>query len=59
MVVNTVGSVPNQPKTPPRSVRVPDDLWSAARVRAAENGETVTDVLIRALEAYVSDDNRG
>ena len=39
--------------TPPRSVRVPDELWSAALERAADNGETVTDVIVRALRRYV------
>lgn len=45
--------MPNQPKTPARSVRVPDTLWSAAQKKAAENGETVTDVLLRSLTRYV------
>lgn len=45
--------MPNQPKTKARSVRVPDDLWDAAKRRAEERGETVTDVLIRALTRYV------
>lgn len=46
--------MPNQPRTdnPARSVRVPDELWQAAKERAAERGETVTDVLIRALRRY-------
>lgn len=39
--------------TPPRSVRIPDELWQAAKTKAAENGETVTDVIVRALERYV------
>jgi predicted HicB family RNase H-like nuclease len=39
--------------TPPRSVRVPDALWTAATAKAAEQGVTVTDVLVRALERYV------
>lgn len=39
--------------TPPRSIRVPDELWQAAQAKAAARGETVTDVLIRALERYV------
>jgi hypothetical protein len=39
--------------TPPRSVRVPDALWLAAKAKAVERGETVTDVLTRALERYV------
>ena len=47
--------MPNQPRpdNPARSVRVPDDLWTAAKERAAERGETVTDVLVRALRRYV------
>lgn len=47
--------MPNQPRpdNPARSVRVPDDLWTAAKERAAERGETVTDVLLRALRRYV------
>jgi hypothetical protein len=39
--------------TPPRSIRIPDDLWNAAKAKAAERGETVTDVVVRALERYV------
>ncbi len=45
--------MPNQPKTPARSVRVAPLLWDAAKAKAAERGETVTDVLVRALERYV------
>ena len=39
--------------TPPRSVRIPDELWDAARVTADANGETITDVVVRALTRYV------
>ena len=39
--------------TPPRSIRIPDPLWEAAKAKAAERGETVTDVVVRALERYV------
>lgn len=45
--------MPNQPKTPARSVRVPDPLWTAAKASAQQRGETVTDVLVRALTEYV------
>jgi hypothetical protein len=45
--------MPNQPKTPARSVRVGVDLWQAAKAKAEERGETVTDVIVRALERYV------
>jgi hypothetical protein len=42
-----------RPGEPPRSVRVPDPLWAAAKDRAAERGETVSDVILRALKRYV------
>lgn len=45
--------VPNQPRTPVRTVRIPDVIWEALRVRADERGETVTDVVLRALRAYL------
>jgi hypothetical protein len=35
-----------------RAVRVSDDLWEAAQARAAENGESLSDVIRRALIAY-------
>jgi len=44
--------MPNQPKTPLRSVRVPEDIWQAAKARAEEKGETVSDVIMRALRRY-------
>jgi predicted HicB family RNase H-like nuclease len=47
-----IGPVPNQPKTPQRTVRVPDDVWERAKVRAEARGETVSDVVRRALERY-------
>jgi hypothetical protein len=40
--------------TPRRSVRVRDALWEAAKAKAEREGETVTDVLVRALRDYVS-----
>lgn len=38
--------------TPLRSVRVASSIWDNATTRAAENDETVTDVIVRALSAY-------
>lgn len=52
MTVNTVVGVPNQPKTPLRSMRISEDLWSKAQARAKHDRETVTDVIRRALEDY-------
>lgn len=46
--------MPNQPKTPTRAVRIEDGLWRAAQKRASEKGETVSDVLRRALQRYVA-----
>lgn len=45
--------MPNQPKTPNRVIRVADPLWHAAQAKAAQRGETVSDVVRRALERYV------
>lgn len=43
----------NTSQTPLRTVRVSDDLWSAAKEKAAIVGCTVTDVVILALEEFV------
>lgn len=47
--------VPNQPKTPNHTIRVDDDLWRAALRKAHDRGETLTDVIVRALKAYLRD----
>lgn len=47
--------MPNQPKTPMRSFRIPDDLYEAAQRKARDEGRTVTDVVREALETYVLD----
>ena len=38
--------------TPHRTVRVPDEIWDAARAVAQQRDETLTDVITRALVAY-------
>lgn len=40
--------------TPLRNVRVPDDVWQPAKERAEANGETVSEVVRRALVEYVT-----
>ncbi len=40
--------------TPQRSIRVPPELWRAAKAKAASRGETVTDVILRALLRYTT-----
>ena len=49
------GAVPNQPKTPNHTIRVDDDLWKAALRKAHDRGETLTDVIVRALVKYLRD----
>lgn len=46
---------PNQPKTPARNIRIPQDLWTKARAKAAAESTTVTAVVIAALERWVSE----
>ena len=41
--------MPNQPKTPARTVRVDDELWDAAKAEAKAKGENVSDVVRKAL----------
>lgn len=56
MTVDTPGMirrVPNQPKTPIRGFRIPDELYVAAQVKAAERGEDLSTVIRAALERYV------
>lgn len=38
--------------TPPRSIRIPDEVWNAAKTEAAQRGETVTDAVVRFLTRY-------
>lgn len=38
--------------TPPRSVRVPDEVWQAAKAEAERRGETVSDAIVRFLARY-------
>lgn len=45
--------VPNTPGTPRRTIRIADELWLPASELAAQRGESVSDVVRRALEAYV------
>lgn len=51
--------VPNQPATPTHSVRVPDDLWDAAKRVAADKGETMTAMVLRLLRREVRDHPTG
>ena len=52
MTPATVRRVPNKPKTPLRSFRIPEDVYRAAQEKAAEKGETLSEVVRKALERY-------
>ena len=39
--------------TPLRSLRIPNEVWDAAREKAAREGTTVTAVVLAALQRYV------
>ena len=52
MTPATVRRVPNQPKTPMKSFRIPEDVYQAALAKARERGETLTEVVRKALERY-------
>jgi len=45
--------MPNQPKTPLRSIRVEEALWAAALEKAQAENRTLSDVVRKALERYV------
>ena len=41
------------PETMPRSLRIPEDVWTAAVEKAKGEGTTVTAVVIAALRRYL------
>lgn len=45
--------MPNAPKTPTRTIRVSEELWTAVKDKAQIDGRTVTDVIVTALKEYV------
>lgn len=45
--------VPNKPKTPLKSFRIPQDLYERAQRRADERGETLSHAIRKFLERYV------
>lgn len=41
-------------RVPHRTIRVPDEEWRAAQDKAKERGETLSEVIRRALRRYAS-----
>lgn len=46
--------MPKPTHTPLRNVRVPDDVWNAAKAAAQGRGETVSEVINAALRRYIA-----
>jgi hypothetical protein len=46
--------VPNQPKTPVKSFRIPDELYQAALMKARQEERSLTEVVRAALLAYIT-----
>lgn len=46
--------MPNRPSTPHRTMRIPNDEWDAIKRQAAVEGSTATDVVRKAVRAYLA-----
>ena len=42
------------PRQPIRTVRVPDEVWEAAKAKAEAEGRTVSEVILAALRRYIA-----
>lgn len=45
--------MPDQPKTPQRTIRIDDELWAAVRAKAMSEGTNVSVVIREALTDYL------
>jgi len=50
--------MPNMPKTPISNFRIPADVKARAQAKAAEEGKTLTDVVVKLLERYAPEPKR-
>lgn len=53
MTSGKIWRVPNQPRTPKRSIRIPDALWHAAMEKAKQRDEVLAEEIRKFLERYV------
>ena len=53
-----IDRMPDKPKTPHSSYRIPVELKKAATERATAEGRTLTDVIVESLERYVKKGKR-
>lgn len=54
-----MASVPNNPKSNLRNVRIDDQLWADAHKVAADNDTNVSEVISSALRIWVQDNDYG
>lgn len=47
---------PNQPKTPIRSIRVPDEIWDPAKVKVKAEGTNLSELIREFLAEYIDED---
>jgi antitoxin component of RelBE/YafQ-DinJ toxin-antitoxin module len=45
--------MPNQPKTPTRTVRLDDEIWSALRIIGEQTGLSVSELIRLALTDFI------
>ena len=48
----SIGSMPNKPRTPLRAIRVDEDLWKAAQAAAEARGESLSEAIRAFLKRY-------
>lgn len=49
-----MATVSNQPKTPHRTIRVPDEVWLPAKVKAESEGSDLSKKIREWLSEYIS-----
>lgn len=47
--------MPNQPKTPLHSMRIPDHIWEAVKARSEREGTSITAVVVARLAEYADE----
>lgn len=52
MTPGTVGTMPNTPGTPRRTIRVEDELWAAALAAAEARDESLPEAIRQFLKRY-------
>ena len=48
----TIGTMPNTPGTPRRTIRIDDETWEAALAAAQERGESLPEAIRAFLKRY-------